>query len=847
MLETNLISFKGGLIQILEEALDSADSSYEEAKQILLNIIIPFFNGAESDQVKKLLILEAKQSGITKVKDTAQIFIDRISTDGLSSDRFDWIQGVIRGLNEIGIPSDSIDIDPKIMETGSEQNSSQLDRNLYLKDGSGLLTEEVLLIVSTISDLQNLLEKEDKTKTTYFDWTTIVEHLVPQLATENQLEEMVNLIRDRLSKEISRETYLGRLHIAISQRYVEFNNLPLAWDYARKALDATNPSGWVSYWDGGIRYKALNQLKAIDAEKTRAFIFDLYATDISERSYYPENLVNYLTEILNVLDSEIAIPDIWAEIEYYLDDLFISVDLIEVTELERAFDAPDDLIEKDSPRLAMVEMLILFLAYPSYPIAQRAVRGLANLLINAQKTVVDALNSVLLSSNDLLIERLLMVLDSLSLNDDSLTQLEVFVENLHELCHSPNFAIRLIACKVFSRIKASPPMVSFKNTELPSIYQLQLPESSQHETWKVLMDGHAPPLIGDLARKIKPLDEEFRIIAKIANLPVDNIFFRAVSFFETFLKEKIWIDDGEPLSEKRLLAFLENTGVSTSHSKPHIFAARQALAYVIAELWDCGYLSMGNIGSFELLLMNYDPGLIIQKPLRRPEYICQIRSQTAKKSHDRFSKDWVGNAKESIQLLSITTDDNQIILGESTKIKFLQDEWPTEIRYSVVKDKAPNQFWNEVDIDQGFSPFIKEIDMLIQDYPEIQAPIDQIIVSNKALRFETPGSDWLALNPILGYELGWKLESAGVFQWVDDSDNIVARSLWWRDGSIELYNRFERIEVAEGWSVLVSKAGFEEIKQITSILHRGVVINRRIGWLGDKGSWTEKEISDFSI
>ncbi|MDH3943674.1 MAG: hypothetical protein OEV06_06255, partial [Anaerolineae bacterium] len=171
------------------------------------------------------------------------------------------------------------------------------------------------------------------------------------------------------------------------------------------------------------------------------------------------------------------------------------------------------------------------------------------------------------------------------------------------------------------------------------------------------------------------------------------------------------------------------------------------------------------------------------------------------------------------------------------------EDWPTETRYSVVKGIETNQFWDESEISQGVSPFFKEINKHIQHYPKIQAPMDQLVVSNNAIGSENPGANWLALNPMLAHELGWKLESDGLFQWIDGIGSIVARSLWWRDGNIDLHDRFSRVEVASGWLVLVSKTGFEELKHHFSIMNRGVVINRRIGWLGEKGSQTESQLS----
>jgi hypothetical protein len=251
---------------------------------------------------------------------------------------------------------------------------------------------------------------------------------------------------------------------------------------------------------------------------------------------------------------------------------------------------------------------------------------------------------------------------------------------------------------------------------------------------------------------------------------------------------------------------------------------------------------MNNIGTLQLLIQNFDPEFIIRKPSERPNFIDPIGDQRERSYFELFSNNWVEKAEESITLITEITDYDLIILGEHTKLKFLQDDWPTETRYSVVKGKERDKFWSESDIDRGLSPFHREVGKLKRQYHDIQAPKGELIVSNVALGFETAGASWLALNPSVGYELGWILDSEGLFQWVDDRDNVVAKSLWWRDGNIELYSRFERVEVAEGWLVLVSKAGFEQIKGYFSRLFRGIVVTRCLGWGREKGKSISKEI-----
>ena len=846
MLEANLINFKDGLISILKAALASPNPPYEYVKQIVLNLIIPFFHGPEPEVIEDLLVVGAKLERKDRIQEAGQVCIDRISTDALAKDRSGWSQGVLQGLQKVGLSKDQINIPPDIQKIRGDQNNSQLDRGLHLKNGQALSIEELFLNVNSIDDLKGLLENEDRSKGTYFDWGDIAEHLIPQIADGTGLHEVEALISERLSNLTSKEIYLGRLHIALSQRYADFSNQDLAWEYAKKALDYSDPYGWGPRWDGGNRLKALQQLRQVDSGRTDEFVFDLYATDLSDRSYYPESLIPGLDEIFGVLNSsDLPISEIWTEIEQYLTDLFICEEVEETADLEKALDDTKGLLEFDNPRMAVKEIIILCLAYPAYPFAQGAVAGLAQIILDDKESNLEVIRFFLLSGNDLLIERLLMVLDTVSLISTDVAVLQELKNDIVNLCQSPNFAIRLMASEVISRIEKTSPRICVYRAEPPPIYQLQLPDSSMYDTWQAKKDEESTFLIGDLARKLSPFDWEFREIAHLAGLPIDNVLHRAVQLFDTFLVERIWIDGNEPVSDKRLATFLENTGVIVSHTKPHIFAARQALAYVIAELWDCELLDMGDIGTLQLLLQNFDPEFIIREPSERPDFIDSIGDQKDKGYFDLFSNNWVEKAEESIPLISERTDNDLIILGESTEMKFLQDDWPTEIRYSVVKGKGRDKFWSESDIDRGLSPFHREVGKLKHQYPSIQAPKGELIVSNLAIGFETAGTSWLALNPSVGYELGWKLESEGLFQWIDDGGNVVVRSLWWRDGNFELHGRFEREEVAEGWLVLVTKIGYEQIKNIYSKLNRGCVVHRKLGCLGVKGSSVSKQVTPF--
>ncbi|HEY60588.1 MAG TPA: hypothetical protein G4N92_07905 [Anaerolineae bacterium] len=842
MLEKNYVSFEAGINQLLSEALNLPDPPCEEIQQIILNLIIPFAPRFDPNILEKFILVKADQESDEQAKDCAQFFLDRICVDTVSENRFEWAQSIFKGLEKIGVSKEIMNIRSTLLENPNVQNSSQIDRNLYLQNGDRIPLDDVLHSIKTIADLKKVLKNEDESKSTYFDWTTVVKSLVPMLNDEMQLKELEEIMVERLSKDLSGDTHLGWLHIALSKRYKEFSFVDSAWDHAHIALDFSNSSGWASYWDGGIRLEALRQLKAIDSKKTDGFIFDLYASDLSEESYYPTSFILNLNEILELLNNKISIPKIWAEIEKYLGDLFISVDVEENSELEYAINKPSVFTGSDNSHLSFMQFLIMFLAYPSYPIAQGAVRVLAEVLPTNIDINADLINQMLSSSNDLVVERLLMTLDAVSINKDQLLILEVFRNNLSKLSYSSNFAIRLISSKLIARINNSSPKIGYRGTQLPSIFQIQLPEVSFHETGQTNNNEETPILVGDPARILRPFDIELRVIAKLSNLPINNVLYRAKQYFDTFVIDRNWLYTGKLLSDRELSTFLTNTGVWTSHCKPHIFAARQSLAYIVTELWDCGLLGMNNINDFQMMFSNYDPMFIIRRPSIRPEFIKPIGGREDGYSYSRFPNNWVEDSIESIQLLTTTTDNGQIILGESTKFKFLQEDWPIETRYSLVKNVKTNNFWSVSDLDKGYAPFYRVMKETIEYYPNIKAPKDHIVISNDAYGFETAGANWLALNPEIGYTLGWRTIPGNCFQWIDSFGNTVVSSLWWRDGCFEINNPHKRVEVGEGWLVVVSKSAFEEIKKLLPNLNRGGVIKRSIGQFGLKGSNISKQI-----
>jgi len=62
---------------------------------------------------------------------------------------------------------------------------------------------------------------------------------------------------------------------------------------------------------------------------------------------------------------------------------------------------------------------------------------------------------------------------------------------------------------------------------------------------------------------------------------------------------------------------------------------------------------------------------------------------------------------------------------------------------------------------------------------EVNAIPKPLILNHTACGYDSHGTDWLALNPDIGYLIGWKLANDGLFRWVDNEEHVMVESIWW--------------------------------------------------------------------
>ena len=174
----------------------------------------------------------------------------------------------------------------------------------------------------------------------------------------------------------------------------------------------------------------------------------------------------------------------------------------------------------------------------------------------------------------------------------------------------------------------------------------------------------------------------------------------------------------------------------------------------------------------------YDPYMILSEPLSRPTYIAPIFDLEHRNTSESLVK-WCNQTGDDVFTLNYETSDNTVTLAENTKLIRLEWERPTEIRQSVTcLSGTPRLEHENKEQEEIFQSIFRG---LVLEYSELKTEkIDYaIILRNNLTVYDSPGGEWLALNPKVGYSLGWSLSEEGFFRWVNDEGKIMVESIWW--------------------------------------------------------------------
>lgn len=788
-MEHGIIWFEEAVRVIMKAAIETSNPPVRLILFCLADFMLAISTEADPT-LGGLLVEKTARLSIEKGINAVRYLLSKVNTYGLPEARKGWRYGLAEALVKLKVDLQQVGLEQE--DLLPDRESGQTNRLLQLRDGTKLNFIELEARGKTVSELQTLLQNE--AEGSYFGWESFLPNIIEKF-TRDDLISLADLFMGthRSSQILS----------IISERISVLGDRNAAWEIGLKALDASY--SWSPWIDGGTRQVAFRALVKIDPVRARPL---LYETLVRDGGGGAENM----EEIVLLLTDSVPVRDIWAEMEKYVQGLFVDSNLTADSP-----DFPSTSFPHDTAEWAFADLILANLNHPANAIANAAQKACGKCLIENNPTILDYLKESFEGSEDLL-EHILLVLDAISFRNSNV--ILRFREELARLRSSPNYAIRKISGVLCQRIGCEPVAGMFAQIPLPPIYRLSIPK---HSAGTVLdekeITGEEPlPDSNDPARIVSPLNLQLGFISEEAQLPKVNVFYRAVEVMQQLAPQESWSAQGE----RKLRSILSSAGLKLPFRRPRVILVRRATHYIIAELADAGILGPENLDRLESSFRFYDPVMILVEPQIRPKEIGFIAEE---QDHRLGNEEWLGQIDKVIDMGVTCLSEGYFVLAEETNLKRLEWETPMEIRRSTVYQSSRS--FTTVGLESE-SVLETVINSLITEYPDMgitEAPVP-FILRHKAYGYDSPGGSWLALNPTIAHQFRWTLAKDGLFKWLNDQGEVMAESIWWMDGLINQSPPHLYSEVGDGWLVVASQVAWEAIRSRFGNLKRMISVER---------------------
>ncbi|MEN6548497.1 MAG: hypothetical protein ABFE07_20830, partial [Armatimonadia bacterium] len=100
------------------------------------------------------------------------------------------------------------------------------------------------------------------------------------------------------------------------------------------------------------------------------------------------------------------------------------------------------------------------------------------------------------------------------------------------------------------------------------------------------------------------------------------------------------------------------------------------------------------------------------------------------------------------------------------------------------------------------------------------------ILRHDPLWYDSPGANWLALNPPLATSLDWTAADDGLFRWLNEDGDVMVETVWWADGLRDHRRGGLHDELGEGWFVVASQSAVAAILGLLPGAARAVTVRR---------------------
>ncbi|MEJ5144737.1 ATP-binding protein [Sphingobacterium sp. MYb388] len=671
---------------------------------------------------------------------------------------------------EHGIAPEAVDILHKPEFKNRERGSSE---NLHLNDNRILELETVLEQVKNIDDFIKL--RGETAEHSYFNWTEILIKVIPGADEVSLFKIISDFNLDIDTKQI----------IRIVDALQSSGKTKLAQELLERTITSSRYCQWGDdYYEKGKipAYQKLQELCSDTAVKSSAlkdFTDALPNLSIGAR----ESIISDLDQILFLFGEEVNMDMIYQEINLFRDQLFTNdMPLYEL-----------DIIGNDNDELLLTDLLFFLITTPSqfdyiiFPILITENKKLKSLIHTLLRRLFDEGFTI----------KFLHFLHGLGEKSRAFT--DMFLDEIVSLVNNERADVVVLASDLLNLAQITP-VRNIQAKDLPLNYTLELsPQSGLVDLSKKAFENIS--LDGYLKETTDPLiftqiiKYEIKILAKLTGFHEYNIAYRIREIGNDTQFPKWCATIGEPELRNLYETVLD---LQIPYSRPQVQKVFDGLGKVIMELCDLGHLNFKDVVG---LLPHFDSVLYQIKTVEMPPFISSIlKSSGSAPSADRK---WAHEINEKYVSSVIPSFDGEyFILAERTLLQGMGHGKALEIRQAFVDtDQAVPQ--------SIFSIFPSTTEELIRDYPEINQ--QGIVIYNNC--FSTlPVANWLAINPLVAYDLGltYNVEQ-GNFRWDNSSGDSVIESIFWKLGDTANKSGHHDSEAGFGWRVIISRKGLEDI------------------------------------
>ncbi|ATG88311.1 ATP-binding protein [Methylomonas koyamae] len=770
------IHFDTGVAGILLGALRSQQPPIELIVNLTRRLYIPFV-----PYLYEPLANELAAACFTLVpSELPHRLIDELSQTLLikawPNQRPSWWRALIAGIRQSG--GDANRFEKQYFDNPGEQDSSS--SFLILKDGRKITVEEAKVMVGSYEQLITLFESIEKTD--YFPWSWLLESLIERFSAD-QIRQILTRWEPYLSKDALRNKFALRLH--------RLGHTSEALALLESMLQQSKASGWDSDWDGGTRQTAFRGLIAIDPKRWRSQALKTLLDDYTSEFRYPINIINNWEELTEILFENVPWNQLWPEFREHISQL---------AEFSLAKELPE--LEADSDFTIEDALLSVYSWAAKLPIGEvrdQVHNGLSEIVVQglAPKATTLSIFS-LLNDKHIGVVQGLALLDSTWRQGASITK--EFSVPILDLCQSQDFIVRRMAEQLADLMEIkSVSTEKDRPTKLPLVYTLKLPPLSTYDSAvpdHAIHPGEALPDSSDPLEMIRPHQEAIEWLSHITEIPMENLLQRTATLMHSIKPEADW----NSAAEKRIRDWLSNIELKLVYNRQRPHVAQLAISHVVAELADAGVLADKVMSAACQWLFLYDWRLAGVEPEVRPKLIKRPNMPEGYGVRD----EWVNDTEEAFSHFVNFLDDGFVVVGELSRFKEWDWKLPTELRLAM----ACHPDWPVSPDDEvsAYRFFPNHQDWKAKDYPVMPRAerLPSLVVHGYSRQELIGASKWLAFNPAVSIQLGWRLSKDGVFRWVDDTGQIMVESRRWQDGPIDRQPPRTREITGEGWLVVAS-------------------------------------------